>query len=304
MLAEVMTGLRLPQKTLSPKFFYDEEGSRLFEEITRLEAYYPTRTELAILRAHAGEMASAIGPEAALVEFGSGASAKVHLLLDRLERPRAYVPIDISAEFMAESAAGIAAAYPNLAVVPVAADYTQPFDLPDHPALQGTRRAGFFPGSTIGNFPPDDARGFLGVARDILAGGGMVIGVDRKKDAAILNHAYNDPEGVTAAFNLNMLRHLNRTLGADFELAHFAHRAHYNEALGRIEMHLVSERPQTVRIDGKAVRFAAGESIHTESSYKYTVEEFAELAAAAGWRRTQTWSDPDRLFSVHYLEPA
>ena len=303
-LAEVLEGLRQPQKTISPKYFYDARGSDLFEQITRLDAYYPTRTEMGILRNSGPEIGKVIGPDAIIVEFGSGNSEKIHLLLDVLDRPRAYVPIDISAEHMEAAAAGIDADYPSLTVIPVAGDYTKPMHLPGHSALDGARLTGFFPGSTIGNFPPEEAEAFLVTARDILDGGDLLIGADLQKDPAVLNLAYNDPEGVTAAFNLNMLPHLNQLIGTDFDAGAFEHHAFYNEVLGRIEMHLVSQAAQTVHIGGSAVSFAADETIHTESSHKYTLEGFAALAARAGWRTAQTWCDAKPWFSLHLLTPA
>jgi L-histidine N-alpha-methyltransferase len=303
-LAEVLAGLRLPQKTVSPKYFYDARGSELFEQITRLDAYYPTRTERDILRRHGAAIAAAAGPEAAIVEFGSGNSEKIRLLLDRLVRPRAYVPIDISAEHMAAAAAALGAEYSGLAVIPVAGDYTRPLRLPAHSALAGARRVGFFPGSTIGNFTPTEAAGFLRTARGILAGGDLLIGIDLQKDPAVLDLAYNDPEGVTAAFNLNMLANLNALFDADFDPAAFAHRAFYTATEGRIEMHLVSRRAQTVRLAGQRIAFAEAETIHTESSYKYTLEDVRALAAAGGWRVADTFCDARAWFSFHRFVPA
>ncbi|NNE85273.1 MAG: L-histidine N(alpha)-methyltransferase [Alphaproteobacteria bacterium] len=301
--AAVVAGLSQPQKRLSSKYFYDERGSKLFDQITELPEYYPTRTETALLRAHAAEFAELIGPHASLVEFGSGSSTKVRILLDALDAPSAYVPIDISREHLIESAKGLADAYPDLMVVPVAADYTQPLELPDIP--NEVVRIGFFPGSTIGNFTYSEAVDFLRTAATELgADNGLLIGVDLKKDTDILRAAYNDAAGVTAAFNLNILRHINRELGADFDLDGFTHDARWQDDKGRIEMHLVSEGKQTVTIDGQAFEFADGESIHTEDSHKYTVEGFHALAAEAGWRAFRHWTDPDELFSIHYLRVA
>ena len=302
-LVEVLEGLSLPQKTLSPKYFYDARGSELFEQIMRLEEYYPTRTEMSIMREHGPHVGAAIGPDAVIVEFGAGNVEKVRLLLDVLERPRAFVPIDISGEHLNEAAAELAAAYPGLTVLPVTGDFTKPLSLPAHEALNGARLTGFFPGSTIGNLLPDQAEAFLATAREILQGGDLLIGVDLQKDPDVLTLAYNDPAGVTAAFNLNMLPHLNRLVGANFDPAAFRHRAHYNDSLGRIEMHLVSREAQTVSIGGQTIRFAAGETIHTESSHKYTLEGFAALAARAGWNTVQTWCDPKPWFSLHLLTP-
>lgn len=303
-LAEVLEGLSLPQKTLSPKFFYDARGSELFEQIMRLDEYYPTRTEMAILREHGPEIGRTIGADAVIVELGAGNVEKVRLLLDVLDRPKAFVPIDISGEHLREASAELAAAYPGLVVLPVTGDFTKPLSLPDHAALRGARLTGFFPGSTIGNFPPDEAEALLGTAREILQGGDLLIGVDLQKDPSVLTRAYNDAAGVTAAFNLNMLPHLNRLVGADFDPARFRHHAFYNPDLGRIEMHLVSQEPQTVTVGGRSFAFAEGETIHTECSHKYTLPGFADLAARAGWQTVQTWCDPKPWFSLHLLTPA
>ena len=304
-LRDALAGLSQPQKAIPAKYFYDTRGSLLFEAITRLPEYYPTRTETGILAAHAGEMADLIGPEAVLIEFGAGASRKVRILLDALRRPALFMPIDISGEHLRQAAQALDADYPALRVVPVVGDYTQRLDLPRDGAAADAKRVVFFPGSTIGNLTPDEARAFLGKTAGLLRGGGaLLIGVDLKKDPAILHAAYNDAAGVTAAFNLNLLVRMNRELGADFDLATFRHRAFYNEAAGRVEMHLVSLRPQTVHLAGHAFPFAAGESIHTENSYKFTVEEFQHLAAGAGFAPARAWTDPDRLFSLHYMRAA
>lgn len=303
-LSEVLEGLSLPQKTLSPKYFYDAHGSELFEQIMRLEEYYPTRTELGIMREHGANIGAAIGADAVIVEFGAGNVEKVRLLLDVLEWPRAFVPIDISGEHLNEAAAQLADAYPGLTVLPVTGDFTKPLSLPKHETLRDAKLTGFFPGSTIGNLLPDQAEAFLATAREILEGGDLLIGVDLQKDPDVLTRAYNDASGVTAAFNLNMLTHLNRLVGADFDPALFRHRAHYNDRLGRIEMHLVSLEAQSVTIGGREIPFAEGETIHTESSHKYTLEGFSALAARAGWKTAQTWCDPKPWFSVHLLTPA
>ena len=301
-VAEVLDGLRQPQKTLSPKFFYDARGSDLFEQITRLEEYYPTRTEVGILRAHGPALAEAIGPDAVVVEFGAGNLEKIRLLLDVLERPRAFIPIDISGEHLGEAADALARDYPGLRIEPVAGDYTRPLALPAWAMAAGVHRVGFFPGSTIGNFHPDEASAFLRNVRGILDGGDLVIGIDLHKDPAVLSLAYDDPEGVTAAFNLNMLRNLNGLTGADFDLAKWRHRAFYNESLNRIEMHLVSMEAETVTLSGQAIAFAAGETIHTECSYKYTPERIAALAAAGGWTVNRSYFDEHHWFSLHYFE--
>ena len=298
---DLVAGLRATPKRIAPKYFYDAAGSRLFERITTLPEYYPTRAEMQILRERAGAVAALVPAEGALVEFGSGSSAKVRLLLARMPKLRAYVPVDISGEFLGEEARRLRAEHSSLQVVPVAADFTKPFALPD--AVRGLPRAGFFPGSTIGNFDPDDAKAFLRNAAGVLGGGAaFIVGVDLVKDEAILNRAYDDAQGVTAAFNLNLLARANRELKADFDLDAFAHHAFFNEEQSRIEMHLVSRRVQQVHVAGATFTFDEGETIHTENSYKYTVDGFLRLAAEAGWRGSDVWTDKDRLFSVHALK--
>jgi len=298
--ADCLAGLSATPKRIPPKYFYDPAGSRLFERITELAEYYPTRTECGILRKHAGDIARFVPEGAALIEFGSGSSEKVRLLLGELPALAAYVPVDISAEFLDEEAARLRQDFPRLEVIPAAADFTQPFALP--PAVIGRPRAGFFPGSTIGNFEPEEAEKFLRHAARILgAGAALIIGVDLVKDARILHAAYNDAAGVTAAFNLNVLARANRELGANFDLKAFAHQAFFNEAASRVEMHLVSRRSQTVRVLDRAFAFAPGETIHTENSYKHTLDGFARLAAKAGWRAEAAWTDTENLFSVHVL---
>ena len=299
-LSDVLEGLTRSAKTLPCKYFYDARGSALFDRICTLPEYYPTRTELAILRRHAGAMAAAIGPRCLLVEYGSGSSTKTRLLLDRLADPAAYVPVDISREHLLQSAAALAAHYPRLRVIPVCADFTRPFALPDVP--DAARAVGYFPGSTIGNFAPADARKFLAdVAEQCGPGGALLIGVDLTKPRSVLEPAYDDARGVTAEFNRNLLRRANRELGADFDLAAFDHRAFWNASLGRVEMHLVSRRDQVVRIAGQAIPFAKGESIHTENSHKYELAGFAALAAAAGFTVERVWTDDAELFSVQLL---
>jgi L-histidine Nalpha-methyltransferase len=298
---DLVAGLRATPKRIAPKYFYDAAGSRLFERITTLPEYYPTRAEMQILRERAGAVAALVPAEGALVEFGSGSSAKVRLLLARMPKLRAYVPVDISGEFLGEEARRLRAEHSSLQVVPVAADFTKPFALPD--AVRGLPRAGFFPGSTIGNFDPDDAKAFLRNAAGVLGGGAaLIVGVDLVKDEAILNRAYDDAQGVTAAFNLNLLARANRELKADFDLDAFAHHAFFNEEQSRIEMHLVSRKVQQVHVAGATFAFDEGETIHTENSYKYTVDGFLRLAAEAGWRGSDVWTDKDRLFSVHALK--
>ncbi len=301
-LADALAGLRRPQKELPCKYLYDAVGSALFDAICETPEYYPTRTELAIMRAHAGEMGARLGPGCQVVEFGSGSGVKTRVLLRHLPRPAAYVPVDISADHLRRSAKELAARFPEVEVQPVAADFTRPFEVPD-PAMATRRRVVYFPGSTVGNFAPAEA---LALLRDIAAlcgpGGALLIGVDLKKDPAVLNAAYDDAAGVTAAFNRNLLARMNRELGTDFDLSAFRHQAFYNEAAGRVEMHLVSTREQTVRVGGPPIHFAAGETIHTENSYKYAPDEFERLAADAGLRPVMLWADSGRLFSVQLCE--
>jgi dimethylhistidine N-methyltransferase len=301
-LADALAGLRQPQKSLPCKYFYDAEGSKLFDQICTLREYYPTRTELAILRAHAGAMARCLGPDTLLIEYGSGSSVKTRLLLDRLVRPVAYVPVDISREHLFESALALRLDYPSLPVLPVCADFAAPFALP-RLSRPTARRTVYFPGSTIGNFTNAAARGLLaGVARRVGPGGAFLVGVDLKKDPRVLERAYDDSRGVTAAFNLNLLARMNRELDADFDLSRFRHRAVWVEAASRIEMHLVSQVEQVVHLDDVAIHFARGESICTEHSHKYTLEGFADLARRAGLVVRRVWCDPRQRFSVQYLE--
>ena len=298
--ADVLAGLARPQKRIAAKYFYDARGSELFERICDLPEYYPTRTEIALLRRHSAEIAALAGEDAALVEFGSGADVKARLVLDALARPTAYVPIDISREHLIASAQALAGSYPDVAVIPLCADYTRAFDLPA--VAKAGRRLGFFPGSTIGNFRPIEAAAFLGRAAVTLgAGSGLLIGVDLKKDSALLQAAYDDAQGVTAAFNKNLLTRINSELGGDIDVESFEHRAFYNDQRGCIEMHLVSRVAQAVTVAGEAFRFAAGESIHTEDSHKYDPEDFRDLAEAGGWQPRRCWVDDERLFSLHYL---
>jgi dimethylhistidine N-methyltransferase len=296
---DVERGLAAHPKSVPCKYFYDERGSELFSRICELGAYYPTRTELRIMQSHVEEMTSLIGRGARLVELGSGSSMKTRVLLDRLHHLEAYVPVDISGEYLARAATALAQDYPHIAIVPVCADYSHSFDLPI--AARATRTVVYFPGSTIGNLLPTEARRFLKVMAR-LAGprGGLLIGVDLKKDPRILHAAYNDPEGVTAAFNLNLLRRINRELGGDFDLERFRHHAFYDAANGRIEMQLVSLARQIVRVQASRFSFAEGEAITTEYSYKYDVGEFEKLAASAGFAPRRVWTDEDRLFSVQY----
>jgi len=299
----VLAGLDQAQKSLPCKFFYDAEGSRLFDRICELPEYYPTRTELKLLADRAGEIARLIGPHARLVEFGSGAGVKIRLLLDALDRPTAYVPVDISRDHLMMATADLARDFPSLQIAPICADYTKPFALPAPAGVHPETTVGFFPGSTIGNFTPAEARGFLSRARKLLGpGSAMLIGVDLRKDESILVPAYDDAAGVTAAFNLNLLVRINRELDGDFALEQFAHEARWNAELGRIEMHLVSRSAQEVRIGRHRFGFAAGETIHTENSHKYTLDQFRALAIEAGYRPRAAWTDEAGLFSVHMLD--
>jgi dimethylhistidine N-methyltransferase len=299
----ILSGLGRRQKSIPCRFLYDARGSELFEAICELPEYYPTRTETRILEDNAPEIATLIGRSAQLVEFGSGASRKVRTLLRAFDQPSAYVAIDISREQLLMAADDLAADFPDLAIVAVCADYMRPFDLGPLPAHKG-RRLGFFPGSTLGNFTQSEAIEFLaGTRRVIGADGAMLIGIDLQKDRATLEAAYDDAQGVTAAFNLNLLARINRELDADFDLRRFAHDASYNEAAGRIEIYIRSLADQIVTVAGRAIRFSASERIHTEDSHKYTVEGFHRLAARAGYRSLRTWTDRDRLFSVHFLTP-
>ncbi len=301
---EVIAGLQQDTKTLPCKYFYDERGSLLFDLICDLPEYYPTRTEMGIMRAHVGEMTALLGPGCRLVEYGSGSSLKTRILLDNAPGLASYVPVDISREHLYKSACALSETYPNLEVLPVCADYTQDFTLP-WGSRAVTHSVVYFPGSTIGNFPPKQAAQFLRQIADLCgAGGGLLIGVDLKKAPQILEPAYNDAQGVTAAFNLNLLSRINRELGANFDLTQWEHFACYNPFQGRIEMHLVSLCDQQVEISGTQTCFEQDEMIHTESSYKYGLEEFGCLAGKAGWKVEKVWTDADCLFSVQYLTVA
>lgn len=299
--ADVLAGLAAPQKAIPSKYFYDETGSRLFERICGLEEYYPTRTETELLSAHADDLGALLPAEASVIEFGSGSADKIRLLAEALRRPRCYVPIDISRGHLLHNAELFARAHPDIQVSAVCADFTKTVDV--GAIVPAGPRIGFFPGSTIGNLKPDAAVDFLrGAAKTLGSGGYLVIGVDLKKDQAVLEAAYNDADGVTAAFNLNLLRRINRELGGTFELKDFEHCALYSEAHGRIEMHLVSRRAHRVHIEDATFDFAAGETIHTENSYKYAVDEFHELAARAGFHPALTLTDPLDRFSIHCLQ--
>ena len=297
---DVVSGLTARPKRLPPKYFYDEAGAQLFEEITALPEYYPTRCELAILRERAADIAHFFPEGSALVEFGSGSSRKVRILLAAAPTIAAYVPVDISSEMLSQEAEALRRDHPQLAVLPVEADFTQPFVLPA--AVASRARTGFFPGSTIGNFEPHEACAFLRHAGRTLGGGaGLIIGVDLVKEASILHAAYNDAAGVTAKFNLNLLARINRELDGDFDLASFSHKAFYNSVRQRIEMHLVSKQRQKVKVGGRVIEFRAGETIHTENSYKYTLETFGALARGSGWTPMSVWTDAGGNFSIHAL---
>lgn len=299
MAAEVLEGLRQPRKAIPAKYFYDAAGSRLFDAITRLPEYYLTRTEVAILRTNSAAIARRVADGGCLVEYGSGSSVKVRLLLDAC-RPAAYVPVDISKEHLGDAAQAVFEDYPGIAVYPTCADYTAPFALP--PPAAGLPRIGFFPGSSIGNFDPAGAEAFLAaVAQTLGPGGCLVLGVDAKKEHRVLRRAYNDAAGVTARFNRNLLRHVNAVVGADFDLDGFDHRAVYNAAAGRIEMYLDARRDQVVSINGERVAFARGEALHTENSYKYAPDECVAKAEAAGFECLDLWTDRQRYFMVLLL---
>ncbi|MDA0999214.1 MAG: L-histidine N(alpha)-methyltransferase [bacterium] len=301
LLKEVLQGLRHEPKSLPCKYFYDERGSHLFEEICALEEYYPTRTEIGIMERHAAEMAAAIGPGSMIIELGSGAGIKIRLLLGELEAPAAYAPVDISRAHLLNAAEQLRADCPELEILPIFADFTHPFLIPAA-RKPPRRRVVYFPGSTIGNFTPEAAGSFLESMREICGpGGGMLIGVDLKKDRKVLEAAYDDEKGVTREFNLNILRNINREFGADFQADAFEHLSFYNEEEGRIEMHLVSRKAQTVRLGKEKIRLEKDERIHTENSYKYTLDEFGALAAGSGYEVKQVWTDSGRLFSVQYL---
>ena len=298
--AALTEGLVRTPKQIACKYFYDAEGSALFDAICALPEYYQTRTEVMLLRRHGAEIAHFIGPDAEIVEFGAGSLRKVRILLDALSTPRGYTPIDISGTYLGTVVRELADDYPALPIRPVVADFTQSLSLP---ALAGTpRRAGFFPGSTIGNFRPEAAAVMLRRMREMLAGGGLLIGVDLVKNPQILHGAYNDAAGVTAAFNKNLLARANRELDADFDLDAFAHYAPYNPRAQRVEMYLMSLKRQNVRLNDRLVAFSAGEAIHTEDSHKYSIENFRDLAARAGFNPRAVWTDADRLFSIHWLE--
>lgn len=297
---DLLAALQQTPRSIAPKYFYDQEGSRLFDQICELPEYYPTRTELSILRERAPEIAAHMGPNAELVEFGAGSLTKVRLLLDAMQSPSRYVPIDISGEHLAGAASALKADYPNLQVLPVVADYTQPFKLPSLDQALG-QRVGFFPGSTVGNFTPAEAVEFFRMAATVLLGGALIVGADLIKHPSVLHAAYSDAQGVTAAFNLNLLARANRELGADFDLTRWAHSAFYNAPLQRIEMHLMSCARQTVQVQGQTFNFEEGETLHTENSYKFTIDGLRALAMQGGFTPGPVWTDADKRFSLHWL---
>ena len=304
LLEDVLAGLALPQKSIPPKYFYDEQGCRLFEAICELPEYYLTRTETAILRGNIVEITQFIGPEAQLIEFGSGVQAKTRILIQALQT-QLYVPIDIAIDTLRASSNELARRFPFLNIVGICADHTQPLVLPEFAGVPIRRKAVFFPGSTIGNFTPAEALVFLRQARKMAgAGGVLLVGVDLKKDKATLEAAYADPRGVTAQFNLNLLHRINRELAADFQVKRFRHRAFYEPIIGRIEMHLESLYSQFVHVAGRRFDFAPGETIHTEISCKYLIAEFQELGKRAGFTPEKVWTDPEQLFSVHGMVAA
>ena len=298
---DLQAALAKRPRQLSPKYFYDAAGSALFDRICELPEYYLTRCELGLLSAHAPEIAEHMGEEAEIIEFGAGSLAKIRLLLDALQGPGRYLPIDISGEHLAAAARRLQQDYPQLQIQPVVADYTKGLRLP--PRLhRGTRRIGFFPGSTIGNLRPDEALRFLKQAAALLRGGALLLGADLIKAPAVLHAAYNDAQGVTAAFNLNLLARANRELGTDFDPSGFAHSAFYNAGQQRIEMHLMSLRKQEVGVCGRRYEFVEGETLHTENSYKFTIDSLHELATHAGLRRGPVWTDKHRRFGLLWLD--
>ena len=298
--SDMLAALAGTPRSIAPKYFYDLPGSVLFDEICDLPEYYPTRTEIGLLRERAHEIAAHIGPHAELVEFGAGSLTKVRILLDAMQTPARYVPIDISGDHLALAAQALKAEYPQLQVKPLVADYTKTFALPAAPPGPG-QRVGFFPGSTIGNFTPPEAVHFLRMAAGLLRGGALLVGADLVKDPAVLHAAYSDAQGITAAFNLNLLARANRELAADFDLAKFAHSAFYNAPVQRIEMHLMSRVRQVVHVCGQRFVFEEGETLHTENSHKFTIDGLRTLAVQAGFTPGPVWTDTQQLFSLHWL---
>lgn len=303
LLIEACRGLSQHPKKLPPKFFYDERGSDLFQQITQLPEYYPTTTEKKLLAKFGKEIGAQLGEQVSIIEYGCGSSEKIHLLLNHLKRPQGYMAIDISKEHLLNLAQDLSETYPHLEVVALCADFTMPLELPTESLGQGSRKVAFFPGSSIGNFEPEETLQFLKLmATEVGQKGGLLIGVDLKKDPKILERAYNDAQGITAQFNLNILARLQREIQAKLQLDQFSHHAFYNETAGRIEMHLKSLSHQDIRIGTQTFNFLKGESLHTENSYKYTVEEFQSLAKRSGWQPKALWTDENNLFSLQYFE--
>lgn len=298
---EVLEGLSKPGKTLPCKYLYDEEGSDLFAQICQTDEYYLTRTELSIMQKHAGGMADLIGERCLLIEYGSGSSDKTRILLDHLKEPVGYVPVDISSKDLSSASAKLRRLYPRLEILAVCADFTGEVRIPS-PRIRARRSAVYFPGSTIGNFSPAESVDLLRkISKNCSTGDALLIGIDLVKDESILSSAYNDRRGRTEAFNKNILRRINRELGADFSIEHFGHRAVYNRELRRMEMHLVSLREQTVSLNGVKSAFRKDETIHTESSHKFKIDDFCGLARTAGWEARKTWTDKENYFGVIYL---
>jgi dimethylhistidine N-methyltransferase len=301
---DVLAGLALPQKSIPPKYFYDEQGCRLFEAICELPEYYLTRTETAILRGNVADIAQFVGPDAELIEYGSGAQAKTRILIQALHT-KLYVPIDIATETLQAASNELASRFPFLNVVGICADYTRSLALPEFVGVPIRRKLAFFPGSTVGNFTPAEALQFLkNVRKSVGTGGALLIGVDLKKDKATLDAAYADSKGVTAKFNLNLLARINRELGGDFQTSRFHHKGFYDPSQGRVEMHLESLYSQIVHVAGQRFDFAPGETIHTEISCKYSIAEFQELGKRAGFSPEKVWTDPEQLFSIHGMAAA
>jgi dimethylhistidine N-methyltransferase len=304
MLTDVVSGLSQDRKTLPSKYFYDERGSKLFDDICELDEYYVTRTESALMQEQVGDIADVIGPNVLLVEYGSGSSLKTRLLLRNLIQPAGYVPIDISGDYLSQVGHSLQAEFPEIEVMPVVADFTKEFDVPS-PTDQEGRRVIYFPGSTIGNFQRDEAKELLaGMAKNAGADGGVLIGVDLDKNRDVLRAAYNDSKGVTADFNLNILKRINDELGGEFDLSKFRHEAVFNENRSCIEMHLISTQAQTVNVCKYSFEFEANETVLTEYSHKYTIDAFGEMANEIGLNVKNVWTDPNEMFAVMYLEQA
>ena len=301
MLSDVLKGLLSKPKTLPCKYFYDKKGSNLFQKICQLPEYYLTRTETALLETVSQEIAYLIGPECQLIELGSGSSNKMEILLNALIKPKSFTAVDISEEHLFFAIKSLSKKFPDLEINGICTDFLRPFSLPK--LTDDSIKVGFFPGSTIGNFNPKDANIFLQGTRDIVGkNGGMIVGVDLKKNEQILHDAYNDSNGITAEFNMNLLVRLNSELGANFDLDQFCHKAFYNNQLGRIEMHLKSLSEQSIKLGSEVINFERGETIHTENSYKYSINEFSSLAHESGYETIKSWCDQDNLFGIFFLQ--